>query len=69
MGFILLRTSVDEESQQKKKIKKKGNFKQLPKMPNCITTNVQLQQLAKCMHIPYFRGIFKRTNLPTEGVY
>ncbi|KAG5338420.1 GVQW3 protein, partial [Acromyrmex charruanus] len=38
------------------------------KMPKDITTNIQLQQLAKHMCIPYFRGIFMCT-LPTEGVY
>jgi len=34
-----------------------------------ITTNVQLQQLIKLMHIPYFRDIFMRTILSTGGVY
>ena len=37
-------------------------------MPKGATTNVQLQQLAKHMHIPYFKGIFMRTTLPTGGV-
>jgi len=32
-----------------------------------VTTNVQLQQLANRIHIPYFRGIFMRTTLP-KGV-
>jgi len=43
-----------------KKIKKikKINVKQLSKMPKSIITNVQLQQLAKHMRIPYFRDIF-----------
>jgi len=27
-------------------------------MPKGVTTNIQLQQLAKRMRIPYFRGIF-----------
>ena len=38
-------------------------------MPKGVTTNVQLQQLAKRMHIPYFRSTFMRTTLPTEKVY
>ena len=38
-------------------------------MPKGVTTDVQLQQLAKRIHIPYFRDIFMRTTLPTEGVY
>jgi len=38
-------------------------------MPKDVTTNVQLQQLAKRIRIPYFRDIFMRTTLPTEGVY
>jgi len=38
-------------------------------MPKDVTTNVQLQQLAKRIRIPYFRDIFMRTTLSTEGVY
>jgi len=38
-------------------------------MAKGITTNIQLQQLAKRMHILYFRGIFMRTSLPIGGVY
>jgi len=38
-------------------------------MPKSVTTNIQLQQLAKHMRIPYFRGIFMRTILPTGGMY
>ena len=51
------------------KIKKIKNVKQLLKMPKGVTTNVQLQQIAKRMHIPYFRGIFMRTTLSIKGVY
>ena len=51
------------------KIKKIKNVKQLLKMPKGVTINVQLQQLAKRMHIPYFRDIFMRTTLSIEGVY
>ncbi|KYQ52679.1 hypothetical protein ALC60_08211 [Trachymyrmex zeteki] len=51
-----------------KKIKKKSS-KETIKMPKGVTTNVQLQQLAKRMRIPYFRGIFMRTTLPTGTVY
>jgi len=35
-------------------------------MPKGVTTNVQLQQLANCIRIPYFRGIFMHTALPTK---
>lgn len=37
-------------------------------MPEGVTTNVQLLQLAKRMHIPYFRGIFMRDSLPIGGI-
>jgi len=33
-------------------------------MPKGVTTNIQLQQLANRMRIPYFRGIFMHTILP-----
>jgi len=45
-----------------KKVKKKEPIK----MPKNIPTNIQ--QLAKCMRISYFRDIFKHTTLSTEGV-
>jgi len=37
-------------------------------MPTGVTTNVQLDQLAKRMRIPYFRGVFMRNTLPINGV-
>ena len=37
------------------------------KMPRGVT-HVQLQQLANCMRIPYFKGIFMRTTLSTKDV-
>jgi len=37
-------------------------------MPTGATTNVQLEQLAKRMHISFFRGVFMRNNLPISGV-
>jgi len=37
-------------------------------MPKDVTTNVQLQQLANRMRIPYFRCIFMRTIL-SRGVH
>jgi len=40
---------------------KKKNVQGTLKMPRGVTTNVQLQQLANRMRIPYFRGIFMRT--------
>ncbi|XP_071575288.1 uncharacterized protein [Temnothorax nylanderi] len=48
--------------------KKKKKVAEILKIPKGVTTNVQLQKLAKRMRIPYFRGIFMRTALPTEGV-
>jgi len=36
-------------------------------MPKGITTNIQLQQLAK--YIPYFKSIFMRTTLSMMRVY
>jgi hypothetical protein len=38
-------------------------------MPQGVTTNIQLLQLAKHMHIPYFRGVFMRDSLPIGGIY
>jgi len=31
-------------------------------------TNVQLEELARRMHIPFFRGVFMRNNLPISGI-
>jgi len=33
-------------------------------MPAGVTTNIQLDQLAIRIHIPYFRGVFMRNALP-----
>ncbi|KYQ59127.1 hypothetical protein ALC60_01855 [Trachymyrmex zeteki] len=49
--------------------RRKKNVDETLKLPKGITTNVQLQQLANRMRIPYFRGIFMRTTLPVEGVH
>jgi len=38
-------------------------------MPAGVTTNIQLDQLARRMHIPYFRGVFMRNALPISGIY
>ena len=37
-------------------------------MPTGATTNVQLEELARRMHIPFFRGVFMRNNLPISGI-
>ena len=37
-------------------------------MPSGATTNVQLNELARRMRVPYFRGVFMRNTLPTSGV-
>ena len=36
------------------------------KMPSGATSNVQLNELARRMHIPHFRGVFLRNALPTS---
>jgi len=33
-------------------------------MPADVTMNIQLDQLARRMHVPYFRGVFMRNALP-----
>ena len=47
----------------------KKNVKKTLKLPQGVTTNVQLLQLAKRMRIPYFRGVFMRDALPVDGTY
>ena len=37
-------------------------------MPSGATTNVQLNEFARRMRVPYFRGVFMRNALPTSGV-
>jgi len=37
------------------------------KIPAGITTNIQLNQLARHMRIPYFIGAFMRDALPISG--
>ena len=37
-------------------------------MPSGAITNVQLNELARRMRVPYFRGVFMRNALPTSGV-
>jgi len=36
-------------------------------MPVGVTTNIQLDQLARRTHISYFRGVFIRNTLPING--
>ena len=36
-------------------------------MPSAATTNVQLNEFARRMRIPYFRDVFMRNALPTIG--
>ncbi|KYN40000.1 hypothetical protein ALC56_05608 [Trachymyrmex septentrionalis] len=49
--------------------RKKKNVKETIKMPSGATTNAQLNELAKRMRIPYFRGVFMRNALPTSGAH
>jgi len=57
--FVSLPKNTDKVSRVEKKSMKKSRR---------ITIDVQLQQLANCMHILYFRGIFMRTILLIERV-
>jgi len=45
-------------------ISKKKNVEKTLKMPASVTTDKQLDQLARRMHIPYFRGVFMLNALP-----
>jgi len=45
-------------------IRKKKTAEKTLKMLAGVITNIQLDQLAKRMHIPYFRGVFMRNALP-----
>ena len=37
-------------------------------MPAGVTTDAQLEELAKRMRIPFIRGVFMRNTLPAGGV-
>ena len=37
-------------------------------MPSDATTNVHLDVLARCMRVPYFRGVFMRNALLTSDM-
>jgi len=39
------------------------------KMRSGATINVQLNELARRMHVPYFRGVFMCNTLPTSGAH
>jgi len=43
---------------------KKKNAEKTIKMPSGATTNVQLNELARLMRVPYFRSVFMRNMLP-----
>jgi len=47
--------------------KEKKNVEKTLKMPVGATTNIQLDHLARRMHVPYFRGVFMRNALPISG--
>jgi len=49
--------------------KEKKNVEKTLKIPAGITTNIQLDQLARRMRIPYFRGVFMRDTLPISGAH
>ena len=39
------------------------------KMPSGAITNVQLNELARRMRVPYFKGVFMRNTLSTSGAH
>jgi len=47
--------------------KKKKTVEKTLKMPVSVTTNIQLDHLARRMHVPYFKGVFMRNALPISG--
>ena len=38
-------------------------------MPSGAITNVQLNELARYMRVPYFRSVFVRNTLPMNGAH
>ncbi|KAL6254315.1 hypothetical protein P5V15_014364 [Pogonomyrmex californicus] len=48
--------------------KEKKNTKKTIKVPTSVTTNVQLDQLARRMRVPYFISVFMCNALPISGV-
>jgi len=48
-------------------ITKKKNAEKTLKMPASVTTNIQLDHLARRMHVPYFKSVFMRNALPISG--
>ncbi|KMQ82492.1 hypothetical protein RF55_22762, partial [Lasius niger] len=63
-GLYLARYKHGRELSTRKK-----NVKETLKMPQGVTTNVQLLQLTKRMRIPFFRGVFMRDSLLIGGIY
>lgn len=57
-------TNVEKEWQQRKE---KQNVEKALKMPEDASNNVQLEQFAKRMHIPFSRDVFMRDALPIDG--
>ena len=49
--------------------KEKKNVEKTIKMPSGATTNVQLNELARRMRVPYFRDVFMRNTLPMSGAH
>jgi len=49
--------------------KEKKNAEKMIKMPSGAITNVQLNELARRMRVPYFKGVFMRNTLPTSGAH
>jgi len=57
--YISARTNVDSNNKEK-------NAQKTLKMSVGVTTNIQLNQLARCMRV-YFRNVFMRNALPISG--
>jgi len=48
--------------------KERKNTEKTLKVPAGVTTNIQLNQLTRRMHVPYFRGVFMHNALLINGV-
>jgi len=54
---------------QAAKLQRKKNAERTIKMPSGATTNMQLNELARSMRVPYFRGVFMRNTLPMSDAH
>ena len=59
---------MDRDCISARTLRGKKNVKEMLKMPAGVTTNVQLDQLARLMRVPFFRDVFMRNALPISSV-